>query len=311
MISRKLLCTATLLCLAPFAATAAEAHLTPSSNGGSGAMPSGYTKLFFETSDNDFAGELKLPGNPRDLDRVVLTSMAGARASRLDAAGTSVADLVYVPVEPLSNFVIGRSNFNSVNAPSRWIATGAGLNETRLILNKGTHGQAPAIEKSFVDLHVAGAVSTVGLPPLAPRGAVLGLVNYTQHDVTIKGPELAGQAQTCAAAQSCAFVFDAADGRWHARRGRAHFQPTTEQLPKLDQRWTDIVISGPAEDVTTPTFIKLPLEAVEGDIVQLADLSNSRIYHVRSNPDSGASVLSSAPSTYRYNSGNGRWEYQR
>ncbi|KOQ61802.1 hypothetical protein [Stenotrophomonas maltophilia] len=296
MISRKLLCAATLLCLAPFTASAAEAHLTPKSNGGSGAMPSGYSKLFFEIADNDFAPMLTLPANPRDLDDVVLTSMADRRASLLDAAGTSVADLVYIPVSPLSSYNLWKSN-----SLGRWMTTPYGADATRIVLNKGAHAQAPAITQTFVDLHVTRNVSSVGLPPHAPARAVLGLVNYTQNDVTISGPELAGGIQTCAVAQTCAFVFDGGDGRWHPRRGRAHFQPTTEQLPKLAQRWTDIVLQGPAEDVNTPLSMMLPVEAVDGDVLQIRDVSDSRAYRIN------GTTVKSTPLTYRYNASEGRW----
>ncbi|MEN5388367.1 hypothetical protein ABE587_00750 [[Pseudomonas] hibiscicola] len=294
MISRKLLCAATLLCLAPFAASAAEAHLTPKSNGGSGALPSGYSKLFFETSDSDFAAELKLPANPRNLDQVVLTSMAERRSSLLDAAGTSVADLVYIPVTQLSSFALQKSS-----QMGRWIALPGGLSTGRIILNSGTHGRAPATDKIFNDLHVGGTVSTVSLPPQAPARAVLGMVNFTRNDVTVQGPELAGEAQTCAVAQTCSFVFDGADGRWHARRGRAHFQPTTSQLPKMQQRWTDIVLAGPADDVITPRQLMLPTEAVDGDIIEITDLSNSSFYTVNGH------LINKR--TYRYIASEGRW----
>lgn len=293
MISRKLLCAATLLCLAPLAASAAEAHLTPKSNGDSGAMPSGYSKLFFELSDSDFAAELKLPANPRVGERVMLTSMAERRDAMLDAAGTSVAEMVYVPVPRLSNFGLIKSD-----NVGRWYAA-YGVDNGRIVLKDGPHAQAPVTEKTFIDLHVAPGVSSVGLPPQAPARAVLGLVNYTQNNVTIRGPEVAGGVQTCGAAQSCGFVFDGADGQWHARRGRAHFQPTTAQLPKMQQRWTDIVISGPAEDVTTPRNMTLPVEAVDGDIIQITDLSNSSFYRVN------GAVINKR--TYRYNASEGRW----
>ncbi|MCF3479167.1 hypothetical protein GUV60_03750 [Stenotrophomonas maltophilia] len=296
MISRKLLCAATLLCLAPLSAIAAEAHLTPGSNGGSGAMPSGYSTLFFEISDSDFAKELALPANPRHGDNVVLSALTSRRVSMLDAAGTSVADLAYIPVTQNSSFALVKSD-----PLGRWAVTGRGLNGTRIILKDGSHAQAPNTEKSFIDLHVLNNVSSIGLPAQAPARAVLGLVNYTQNDVTIKGPELAGGAQTCGVAQTCAFVFDGADGQWHGRRGRAHFQPTTAQLPKMGQRWTDIVLSGPAEDVITPRHMQLPVEAVDGDIIEFTDVSGSRFYTVNN------SVISGDKRTYRYDAGNGRW----
>ena len=102
-------------------------------------------------------------------------------------------------------------------------------------------------------------------------------------------------------------MFDAASNQWHARRGRAHYQPTASQLPKMDQRWTDIVTGSPAEDVTTPKHMMLPTSAIEGDIIQLTDPSNSRFYTV----NDPASYLSSQPRTFRYDSQAGRWIIQK
>lgn len=298
MIPRKLLCAATLACLAPFAASAAEIHLTPSKNGDSGAMPSGYERTLFEVSADDYIDEVKLPANPRHGDAVLLSSTAWG-TSRLDASGTSVADLVYIPVEPLSFFDIRHSDFMG-----RWFATGYGKSEKRVLLQGNGHLQSPMIDRAFVDLHVGGSVSTLRLPAWAPRGAVLGVVNYTSGDFTITGPELAGADSVCEEAKSCAFVFDGSDGRWHARRGRAHFQPTTSQLPMPAQRWTDIVTGDPAMDVTTPLRMRLPVEGIEGDIIQFTDPSNSRAYRVEN------AVLTDVPRTYRYDSQQRRWVYQ-
>ncbi|MDV9043861.1 hypothetical protein [Stenotrophomonas sp. RAC2] len=295
---RKLLCAATLACLAPFGALSAEIHLTPSKNGDSGVMPSGYDRTLFEVSAGDFIDEVKLPANPRPGDAVLLSSTAWG-SPRLDASGTSVADLVYIPVEPLSFFDIRHSG-----VMGRWIATGAGDSEARVLVQGDGHVRSPMIDRAFVDLHVAGGVSTLQLPAWAPRGAVLGVVNYTGGDFTITGPELAGADSICEKAKSCAFVFDGSDGRWHARRGRAHFQPTTSQLPMPAQRWTDIVTGNPATDVTTPPRMLLPVEGIEGDIIQFTDPSNSGAYRVEN------AVLTDVPRTYRYDSQQRRWVYQ-
>ncbi|WP_171957042.1 hypothetical protein [Stenotrophomonas maltophilia] len=295
MISRKLLCAATLLCLSPFAASAAEAHLTPSSNGGSGAMPSGYTKLFFDIADGDFASELELPANPRNADYVTVTSEA-SRMARLDAKGTRMESLVYIPVDPLSSITLLKSNVTN-----SWLVEGYGLSARRVVLKEGLVSQVPVAEKTMTEVNVFGTVSQVRLPALAPAGAVLAVTRYDGEPVTVSGPELANGQEICAEKRSCAYVFDAADGQWHARRGRAHYQPTTAQLPKMDQRWTDIVISGPAEDVETPRYMSLPMDAIEGDVIQMRDLSNSGFYEV------GHVVLTSSPKTFQYSSSKGGW----
>ena len=295
MISRNLLCAATLLCLSPFAASAAEAHLTPKSNGGSGAMPSGYTKLFFDIADGDFASELALPSNPRFLDYVTISSEA-SRIARLDAKGTRMESLTYIPVDPLSSITFVRSSFTG-----DWLVFGLGLSEARLTPKEGPVYQVPVSEKTMTEVNASGTVTQVRLPAQAPAGAVLAVTRHDGEPLTVYGPELANGQEICEEKISCTYVFDAFDGQWHARRGRAHFQPTTAQLPKMDQRWTDIVISGPAEDVTTPRYMSLPLDAIEGDVIQLTDLSNSGVYEV------GHTVLTSKPTTFHYSSSEGRW----
>ncbi|HGM7311826.1 TPA: hypothetical protein ACKP7W_000034 [Stenotrophomonas maltophilia] len=299
MISRKLLCTATLLCLAPFAASAAEAHLTPSTNGGSGAMPSGYSRLYFSISGSDFADQLKLPENPRLYDEVVLSS-SSAKSSRLDAAATAAADLAYIPVENGT-----RATFTYNDREKRWMLGGRSDNGTaRFVLKDGPHAEMQMTEARHINVHVTrDAVTSVGLPAWAPGGAILGLVNYTSHDVSVKGVD--GNApQACPASDICAFVFDQATGAWQARRGRAHFQPTSAQLPMLEQRWTDLVLNGPAEDIVTPQRMLLPTDGIEGDILQASDRSNSRYYKL------GGYSLGSKPVTFRYDAQRRSWVKQ-
>lgn len=297
---RNSLLAALLVCLAPAAASAAEGYLTPSTNGGSGAMPSGYTTLYFELATNDFVDELVLPANARAKDRVVLSSMARGN-SRLDAKGTSVEDLVYIPVESLSNFELARGS-----NPDRWLATG-GLSAARVILQSGEHGIAPMTDKLMTDVHVFSSVKSIQLPATAPAGAVAGVQSFNGMDVTIAG--VAGGASICPQSTTCGFVFDAASNQWHARRGRAHFQPTTPQLPMPAQRWTDIVTGSAAEDVVTPEFMILPVSGIDGDILQFTDPSNSRFFRVGIAGGTG-SVLSPTPRTYRYSSQQARWVYQ-
>lgn len=294
MISRKLLCAATLACLMPLAASATEIHLTPSTNGG-GALPSGYKRTFFEVSKEDFVDEVKLPAHAREGDRVVLSSVARGTV-RLDAAGTSVADMVYIPVEPMSYIEVQ-------NSPvlGRWITAGFGGSSYRVVVRGTGHVQSPMIEHSFVDLHVFGDVSTLQLPAWAPRGAVLGVVNYAEGDFRITGPELASEDSICEKARSCAFVFDGSDGKWHARRGRAHFQPTEPQLPVPAQRWTDIVTGSAADDVVTPRQMRLPTGGIEGDILQFTDPSNSNFFKIET------LTLTDVPRTFRFDSKLQRW----
>lgn len=298
MISRKLLCAATLACLAPLAASAADGYLTPGKNGGSGEMPSGYTKLYFELADNDFVADVKLPANPRHKDRVELSSMA-RNSSRIDASGTSVADLVYVPVDSLSNYT-----FLYSDNEGRWMVTHEGLSSTRVVINADDRPPMPVIEHNLVDMHVGGTLSHMPLPSTAPVGAALGVVNYSKEDFVLSGPELAESYSICRVGQSCAFVFDGGDGKWHARRGRARFQPTEPQLPVPAQRWTDIVTDGAAFDLITPREMLLPTGGIEGDILQFTDLSDSHFFKVH------GKMLTDKPLTFRFDSQSQRWVHQ-
>ncbi|PZP72789.1 MAG: hypothetical protein DI592_21490 [Stenotrophomonas maltophilia] len=174
-------------------------------------------------------------------------------------------------------------------------------------MNSGEHGIAPMTDKLMTDVHVAGSVKSIQLPASAPAGAVAGVQSFNGVDVAISG--VAGGASVCPQSTTCGFVFDAASNQWHARRGRAHFQPTTVQLPMPEQRWTDIVTGSAADDVVTPQFMVLPSSGIEGDILEFTDPSNSRFFRVGTEGSVG-SVLSARPLTYRYSSQQGRWVHQ-
>lgn len=293
---RNSLLAALLVCLAPAAASAAEGYLTPYKNGGSGAMPSGYSKLYFEVIDGDWVGELKLPVNPRADDVVVLSSMA-TWGSRLDLAGTAMADQVYLPIETLTNVelrwndqakqwdVAGGLSARALqgsNVPTETIAVSDEL-MTQLVLSDGRH---------------AGRVE---LPHSAPAGAQLVVSNRATWGTAISGTALAGgDSQVCASGSDCGYVFNA-DGKWHARNGREHYQPTTSQLPKPAARWTDVIARGPADDVFTPPQMTLPVQAVEGDIYRMADMSNSGFYSIN------GVTLTAKPLIYVYRAGQGTW----
>lgn len=299
MISRKLLCSAVLACITPLAASAAEAYLTPSKNGGTGDLPSGYTKVYFELSNDDWIQEIKLPSNPRSGDTVVLSSLATA-GSRLLASDTAFSHLAYVPVQPLSNIELAWSS-----GSKRWEVTG-GLSARTLLGQNVPDFQIPSTDHvvTQMDLWDGYHVGTLSLPDTAERGAVLSISNRATWGTTLTGAQLAeGHDQVCPGSSECSFVFNA-DGKWHARHGRRHFQPTQPQLPVPAQRWTDIVISGPAEDVITPMLMSLPTGGIHGDIIQFTDVSNSRAYRV------GGYGIDGKAKTFRYNARLGTWVQQ-
>lgn len=299
---RNSLLAALLVCLAPAAASAAEGYLTPSKNGGSGAMPSGYTKLYFELAPNDFVADLALPANPRDKDQVILSSLAGL-SSRLDASRTGFADLAYIPVERFTNIELVWNGYMK-----QWEVVG-GLSGRVLFGTNEELGYVPETEHSLTQIVLANGqhFQKVYLPQNAPKGALLTVSNRATWGTAIEQPS-GGTTQSCAANQDCSYVFSA-DGKWHARHGREHYQPTHSQMPKLEQRWTDIVTGSAAEDSVTPPYMVMPVTGVEGDIVQLSDPSNSNLFRVSGGDTKGA-ILSAKPITLRYDSQKGLWARQ-
>jgi len=300
---RNTLLAALLVCLAPAAASAAEAYLTPSKNGGSGAMPSGYSKLYFELASNDWVNHMQLPANPQPADFVVLSSLAHG-SSRLDAARTAFADLVYLPIDTFANVELRWSKANQ-----RWDIWD-GLSARRVIARE-EHGDfaVPQSEHAITQVYIGSKLSPVSmyLPTAAPKAAVLAVTNDSAHAVGIANYGPGGPAFVCPATRACAFVFNSDDGKWHARHGRDHIKPTEYQLPKPSKRWTDLVTGSAAEDTTTPITMRMPADAIDGDIYQLTDPSNSNVFMVE-----GASTkpLSSVSVTLRYDASQRRWVRQ-
>lgn len=298
---RNTLLAALLACLAPAAASATEAYLTPSKNGGSGVMPSGYSKLYFELASSDWVNQMQLPANPQGADFVVLSSLAHG-SSRLDAAKTAFADLVYLPIDTYANVELRWSkNYK------RWDIWD-GLSARRVIARGDI--AVPQSEHAVTQVYVGSQLGPVSmlLPAAAPKGAVLAVANDSAHAVAISGNEIAGgRAFACPATQACAFVFNSGDGKWHARHGRDHIKPTEYQLPKPSQRWTDLVTGSPAEDVTTPVTMRTPADAIDGDIYQLTDPSNSNFFKVEG---AGAKALGATPVTLRYDATQRSWVRQ-
>ena len=71
----------------PFATRAAEISLSPNKNNGSGVLPSGFSRLTFNTSDGDWTENIVLPAKPADLDMVSIKTDA-TYSSSLDALKT-------------------------------------------------------------------------------------------------------------------------------------------------------------------------------------------------------------------------------
>ncbi|WP_285301716.1 hypothetical protein [Stenotrophomonas maltophilia group sp. Smal13] len=303
---RNSLLAALLVCLTPVAVSANEAYLTPNTNGGSGAMPSGYSKLYFELGNGNWVGTLKLPAAPRQGDTVVLSSMADWNA-RLETAATAFDKAGYLPVDALSNVELRwSSTFN------RWdVIKGE---SARLVYGKSQYVLTiPASHHAVtqVGIYKNKWAGEAYLPTWAPQGAVLVVANETSSEVIVSGYSAAFNRFDCKSETRCAFVFDA-DGKWRARMGREQYRPVDVDLPSPGARWTDVVVGSAAEDVTTPGLLRLPANAVDGDIYQISNPSNELpVYIAADNSNRDVDVRVSAKGyIYRYDGSQRRWIIQ-
>ncbi|KRG52532.1 hypothetical protein [Stenotrophomonas beteli] len=303
MINRKMLCAATLACLAPFAAAAQDGYLTPGKNGGSGQMPSGYSQLYFELSNGDWAGKLSLPARPKAGDRVTLSSLADTYAL-LDGRQTVFADQVYIPVDSLSN-----AEFRWSAKHARWDVIG-GLSarvvygQNRDVLN------VPSTEHTVtqVSLYDTKRANTVSLPSWAPNGAVLVVANASSANVGVQGGPGNG---TCSAGSNCGYVYGA-DGAWHVRLGHGQ-ERIAAQLPTPDKRFTDVFVGNPAQDPLLPQVVHLPSEAVCGDIYQFTnthDATFSRVSSDNTSLNKDAVIKKGLKYVFRFDGARGRWIHQ-
>ncbi|MGG2100933.1 hypothetical protein [Stenotrophomonas sp. NRRL B-14846] len=299
---RNSLLAALLVCLAPAAASATEAHLTPNSNGGSGAMPSGYSKLHFSLANGDWTGDLTLPQSPRQGDVVELSSSA-TMAANLDMASTTHGDLLNdLPVTAQTNIQLRWSA-----ARNHWFVLG-GTSARRVTLSQQGEATVPMSEHAITDVFTTSskAIARVNLPEWAPDMAQLAFVNSQPHTVELRS---AGKGMSCATEQVCAFLFNDNDGAWHARAAYARFQPIEVQLPEPSARIMDVVVGSVSEDVTTPSVLRLPTGALEGDLYTLSNPSGD--HFTRLAPDnsnlSGYIKLPRNGITLRYDAATRTW----
>lgn len=262
---RNTLLAALLVCLAPAAASATEAHMGPNANGGSGAMPSGYSKLHFELGNGDWVSEVKLPAHPRAGDVVVLSSWA-EWGSKLDTAGTNFANLMSAPIDSQTHIELRWSA-----ARNNWYVIGGGTSRL-LTLHQAGEATVPMSEHLMTDVFTSASkqINIVNLPQWAPKGAQLAFSSTQAHDVEIRD---GAKRMRCPAARTCTYIFSDTDGKWHARDARLQFQPSTVDLPEPTARLMEVVVGSPVEDLTTPHVLRLPATAVDGDMYRLSNPS--------------------------------------
>ncbi len=298
------LLTALLYGSSPLAACAAEAHLSPNSNGGSGAMPSGYSALYFNLKDGDWAEEIKLPANPQPGDEVLLTSESN-RMARLDASNTSFKDLVYLPVGPGAHLSLFWDP--SVNS---WLALG-GYSARFVAQERGMPELSiPVSGHPVTQIHDSGwQFAAINLPDAAPQGAQLAVSGLQGNDLLVRS---SSSVMVCAAARACAYVFDSPTGRWHPRSGVAEIRVSQVDLPVPTNRWTTVMVGSPAHDLQTPGMLRLPASGLDGDVYEVKNPSADHFaYILLDNTDLSDLVpVSSGVNTFYFDAGRRIWMHQ-
>ncbi|PJL58868.1 hypothetical protein [Stenotrophomonas maltophilia] len=305
---RNNLLAALLVCLAPAAASAAEGYLTPSTNNGSGNMPSGYSTLYFELSDTDWVPKLALPKQPKQGDMVILSSLSSKYAT-LSSARTAFAAQSYIPVENLSNIVLRWSDSHQ-----RWDVNNGESSRVVYGQRKDTL-EVPMSDHLVTQVGLYDTTkwaNQVKLPAWAPQGAVLVVANSTSNDVQVGGDAVAnGATSTCESRQNCSFVFGA-DGKWDVREGNVRVKPAA-QLQAPVARWNHVLLGNPAVDVDMQPTMRLPAEGNEGDVFQIANVYGAKFTEVlpdNTNMAGGTYVPKGIPLVLRYDAAQRRWMQQ-
>lgn len=293
--------------LCPVAAVAAEARLSPNTNGGSGVMPSGYSKLYFQLSDGDWVAELKLPDAPADGDRVVLSSTATDPA-RLDPEGMSMASLAYVPIDGSSSIELRWNDWlkewHLINARSSRVEV---MTWAWGVAERVVASTDHPLTELYIPFNSSGR--TLKLPQWAPSGALLSVNNYGDTDVTVRDD---ATTRSCGVRKRCAYVFDAGERRWHARNGRVEITTAQVDLPAPEHRWTTLAVGSPAEDMHTPAMLRLPGGGVEGDIYQVDNPSGDHFAYILTDNTTlfEAVPVSNGPHTFRFDAVRKTWVQQ-
>ncbi len=277
--------------------------MTPSKNGGSGAMPSGYATLYFELADGDWVDELTLPEHPRNGDKVILSSRA-ADSARLMTEATSLQDMRYLPIESLSQIQLVWSN-----ELRRWNVQSSDSSRIYRVVNQAT-SVVPTSSHWVTSVyhHPYVFAPKVTLPAWAPAGALVVFTNFQLHDVQMAG---AANGVICGENQTCAYVFNSSDARWYRRAGERQVRAAVE-LPAPTARWTHVHVGAAWEDLETPGYMSLPSEGIDGDIYQITNPSRDHFARIGTVNTSLADevFVSEGVHTFRYEAAARRWVHQ-
>lgn len=301
MISRKLLCAATLACLAPFGASA-DTYLTPASNGGSGVLPSGHTRLHFEMSHGDWVDQVKLPTAPRDGDQVTLSNTYSSMASLLLTAGSALEDAAFAPIKA------GHALDLRWNGQRQVWDVWEGASSRGFGSQEGAAMRIPAGDHMLTQLEMwDGAVaSRVYLAMSGQRGALTVISNYGGKSTIVDGSDLVdGKDSVCSAESRCTYVLNG-DGKWSPRRGQAVTQATQPLLAEPATRLTDVIIGEAVTDISTPFRMYLPRAASDGDVYRFFNPNPRGIYFV-----SNTSLFANGYTSFQFNAATQKWTFPR
>lgn len=197
-----LLTTLCLCCINPV--HAAEWVTSPSRNGGSGQLPSGYTRVVFNTANGDWVPDIRLPTAPRNGDVVELRS-AASYASQVAAETT----LFGVERIALTRGMTLQFTWNS--ALARWTPL------DRITVTKGTEYRLPVQAQSLAHLYLDDEhhASRVGLPSDGQNGALLAVQSEAGMEAEILTDQvLYPSTLQLRGGDTYVFRFNKALGRW-------------------------------------------------------------------------------------------------
>lgn len=253
-----------LACCAPTASLwAAEADLSPNTNGGTGHLPSGFSQLNFLMENGDWAPVIRLPTTPTHNDRVSLYSEA-RWAARLDLAGTAFESARSVGVSPwdLLDLVWNAH-------AGRWDVQNSRIARALLGPNKAVDRIASSqhllTQYTMIDGMHAGELH---LPLQAPNNAMLTVANRATWSTRINlGNDHNPRWRTCGSLTDCVFAYDTKRGGWHAADRSSSVRPVAE-LPFPVSGVMRVELN-PAIDPAT--HMTLPKHAVHGDVYVFLD----------------------------------------
>jgi hypothetical protein len=234
----KNLCHLALLAACPLLGHAAELTISPNSNGGGGALPSGYSRIIFQIADGDWTKTIVLPANPRDKDVVSLRTSA-EWDSEVDAVSTSFL------VRSL-RVVRGDAFEFTYNAASRlWAVESAGIRALTPNVN-GASITDSAARLTRYSLRDTDWVPEVFLPKVAKEGDLIAIASDATWGSKVNTDNaLFASTLTLKAGDAYVLSYRANFGKWVPEYAPVRLVPVASSiLPQTSPRATMLVSDG-------------------------------------------------------------------